>query len=128
MFNPSSLALAKDIERRLNLKLEVEVAPFANFYLVNVFHKTQHRFIESGVAAGFECNPDTALLKALSEFVERRAMLSEKDPAIHRRHGSDGMAAYPVDLPNSHCIAERKRLSRSPRTPHVELLVGQSAN
>lgn len=100
MLKPSS-ALSKikiELESLGLLPKEIELSPFSDFYFSNILLKEHLSVISESVVCGFDRDPEFAVLKSFSEYIE--ALSFQKGAAIGlascKTERSDGFAAFPT--------------------------------
>lgn len=76
--------------------LKIEIAEWNSWTLVSCYSKTISKFISEFVAMGVDRDANVALLKALTEFLERQLSRESRDFAAYLTERSDGFAAFPV--------------------------------
>ena len=76
---------------------QVEIVPAPGGFFANISFGDVDPIISENVATGFASDPDLAVLKSISEFVERLAFKSGKKAGIGacQTDRSDGFAAFP---------------------------------
>lgn len=75
---------------------KIEVAQWHSWTLVSCYAGASSKFISESVAMGVDKDPQIALAKALSEFLERKLSKESPDEVVRFTARSDGFAAYPV--------------------------------
>ncbi|MCM2281301.1 MAG: hypothetical protein NDI61_05570 [Bdellovibrionaceae bacterium] len=76
----------------------VQISEWREWTLVSCFDKTNSSFISESVAMGIDKNPETALFKGLTEYLERRLAKASQDPIVGLTERTDGFAAFPIEL------------------------------
>lgn len=75
---------------------KIEIAEWHSWTLVSCYSGTSSKYISESVAMGIDVDPNTALAKAITEFLERKLGKESEDKAARLTERSDGFAAFPV--------------------------------
>ncbi len=75
----------------------IEYSKISNFYWFNLVQTTEDRLITDRTYTGFDTNPEVALAKATSEYIERSSFSAGHKSGLKscNTERSDGFAAYP---------------------------------
>lgn len=74
----------------------VQISEWRDWTLVSCFDKATSSVISESVSMGIDKNPETALFKGLTEYLERRLAKASQDPIVRLTERTDGFAAFPV--------------------------------
>lgn len=91
----------------------IQFANWENWTMVSAFSKLDEHFISENVSMGIDRDPQTALLKALTEFCERKIMNETTDPIARLTERSDGFAALPKSYKNSEFKVEENAMNEA---------------
>ena len=93
------------------LPKNIELSNIGRISIATVYEKKDSNIMSNTACTGFSKSPQRATLKALTEFIERKAYLNGHSSGLKGcdTDSSDGFAGYPVIL------TTRKRARRSAR-------------
>jgi hypothetical protein len=82
------------------LPFHLELARIGDTAIANAYNSASSLLIQESVSTGFAHSSDRALLKALSEYIERKALMEAGESGFEacQTPRSDGMAAFPIVL------------------------------
>ncbi len=83
-----------------------ELSKVGPLFVVAAYHQKSDLSISDDIVTGMDRSKDVALLKCLSEWVERHAMGEWMDLNKHKSdRGSEGFAAFPLENENAKILA-----------------------
>lgn len=104
---------SKELQKRNLSPSNIQFATWENWTIVSCFSHVSSQFISESVAMGIDRNPEVALMKALTEFVERKSMCETSDPIARLTARSDGFAALPKYYDNSFLRVQENALNEA---------------
>lgn len=87
---------------------KIEIADWHSWTLVSCYSGTSSKFISESVSMGIDIEPQIALAKAITEFLERKLSKESDDEAAMLTDRSDGFAAFPVYADQEHSKMKAK--------------------
>lgn len=93
----------------------IQAAEWNNWTLVSCHSGANSKYISESVAMGIDKDPNIALAKALTEFLERKLSKESADEVVRLTKRSDGFAAFPVfdSVQNSMLMAAKNALGEA---------------
>lgn len=88
--------LTQQLKVRNLFPKNIQFSEWGRWTIVSAFDEVTSEFISESVAMGIDTEPETATLKALTEYCERRLSKESSDPITKITDRSDGFAAFPV--------------------------------
>lgn len=100
------------LRKEERLPLHLEVASAGTAFIATAHNEVSSPLMPESVTTGLAFSPDTALLKALTEYVERAALIEAGSKGVEAclTDRSDGIAAFPKVLTLS---GRAKKIARS---------------
>lgn len=102
-----------ELKKRNLVPSNIQFATWMNWTLVSCFSEDDSCLISEKVTMGIDRNPETALMKGLTEFCERKIMNQTYDPIAGLTARSDGFAALPRYYENSEKRVQNNALNEA---------------
>lgn len=112
--NPKLEKIILGLKSRNALPKKMDMTSVGPYSYANVYDEVNSAVISDSVACGFDKDPETALMKSLSEFIETKAFKEgfKNGMASCQTERSDGLAAYPTN-DASICKAQARKNARA---------------